>query len=415
MRNQIFQLSALLASLAILGIGNGLQGTLIGLRAGVEGIETDTLGIIMSAYFIGYISGSIYIPRLVESVGHIRTFAAMASVISAIALLYILVISPTMWFLFRLANGFCYAGLVLVAESWISSHSDKQNRGFILSIYSFIVMAAWATGQLLLNIAPPKGFELFLLVSILLSLSLVPVTLSRVSRPGDVSATRMKFKRLFQLSPTGFIGTFIAGIVFNGFIALGPRYGQELSLSTTQISHFMFMVMLAGALFQPMLGWLSDRIDRRKVIFTSSSIAAVCSLILATQLIPINKFSIYSLIFLFGGFLIPIYVVCIAHINDHAKDHERIAITGGMILIYGVGSALGPIVAGFFMEFLGSNGLFWFTGSILSLFSMLALFRYFQRPPVDEDEKDSFVALPRTTHVIANLEEATDLNSNQKN
>lgn len=200
-RGGLVQIWALLAGTAFLVLGNGLQGTLIGVRAGIEGMDEVTIGVVMSAYFVGFVAGSMYVPKLVHGVGHIRTFAALASIDSAVALAFAIFVSPAAWIALRAVHGACYAGLIIVVESWLNAAAERHDRGRLLAVYSIVLYAAWAGGQPLIDVAPATGFLLFCLVSICMSLALVPITLTRADVPGVVDATRFNLKRLWSVSP----------------------------------------------------------------------------------------------------------------------------------------------------------------------------------------------------------------------
>lgn len=278
--NSIF---ALLLGVAILNLGSGLQGTLIAVRAGLEGMPQESIGLMMAAFFFGYALGSVLTVRVVIEVGHIRTFAALASISSAVALIHVLSVSPQLWILLRGIHGFCYAGLILVVESWLNTSANALNRGKILGLYGVVLMLSGAVAQLLLNVASTEGFELFCIVSVLLSLALVPITLGCQKSPELGPTSRLHPITLLQTSPVGVIGLVVAGICYGSFLGLGPTYAQLIGLAEGEISVFVALVLLGAFFFQFPLGWLSDRFDRRLVILTASLVSIWGSLNLANS------------------------------------------------------------------------------------------------------------------------------------
>ena len=243
----MLSLSALLSGVAILVLGNGLQGTLLGVRAGIEGMAAETIGLIMSAYFVGFAVACFVVPPLVERVGHIRTFAALASIASAVALAHAIFVTAGVWILLRIAQGACYAGLIMVIESWLNASTSRRHRGRVLATYSVVLYAAWALSQPMLSVAPPSDFVLFCIVSICLSLALVPITLMGSGGPGFVTASRTGLRRLYQISPLGLVGALAVGAVTGALLGMGPTFAQNNGLSDFGISAFMGLT-IGGAL-----------------------------------------------------------------------------------------------------------------------------------------------------------------------
>ena len=394
----LLSLSALLLGVAVLVLGNGLQGTLLGVRAGTEGMAADTIGLIMSAYFVGYAVGSFLAPPLVERVGHIRTFAALASIASAIALAHAMFVDPAAWTLLRVAHGACYAGLIMVVESWINASTDQRYRGRVLATYSVVLYAAWALSQPLLNLAPPTGFVLFCIVSICLSLALVPIALMRAGGPGVIAASRRGLGRLYEISPVGVAGALVVGLVTGALWGMGPTFAQRIGLSDAGISAFMGLTMLGALALQWPLGWLSDYVGRRPVMLGACLAAGTASLALVWGVERPSSPLLYALSFLFGGFSITMYSLAIAHVNDHIEADELIAAASGLVLVYGVGAALGPFSASLAMGCLGPSGLFLFTATILFGFVGFDIYRMLRRGPVPRAVRETFVGVPSTTH-----------------
>ncbi len=400
----ILHIWALLFSSVVLVLGNGLQGTLLGVRAGIEGMPEKNIGFMMSAYFMGYLFGSLYSPRLIARVGHIRTFAAFASLVSAVSLAHVLVIGPISWTILRAIHGACYAGLVLVIESWLNGNTESEYRGRVLAIYGVVVMAAWTASQSLLSIADPSGFELFCLVSILLSFALVPVTLANVTTPSVIETKRTGIRQLYQISPIGVVGVFSVGFTFSAFSGLGPTFAQAIGLGREGISAFMGVTLSGALALQWPIGWLSDKIDRRWVIIVGSGLTAVVAfaLVLSTNQALVG---LSTLAFLFGGLSIPIYSLCIAHTNDLISERQLLPAASTLLLVFGAGSVLGPLLAGYGMNHFGPGALFAVISIIEAAFIPFGLYYVRVRPPVPEAAKEKYVYVPRTTHVILRMDE----------
>ncbi len=381
---------ALLASVALLVLGNGLQQTLIGLRAGVEGYTEETVGVMMSAYFVGFVLASIHAPRVIQQVGHIRAFAAFASAVSAIALCFAIFVSPTVWIVLRMLQGACYAGMIIVVESWLNASAEASWRGRVLAIYSIVMYASWAISQPMVALAPVSGFVLFAVVSICLSLSLVPITLSRAGDPGVVLATRVGIRRLLAISPMALSGAFVMGVSVGAFFGMGPVASQQSGFSDAGTGTILAAALIGALAFQWPLGWLSDLMDRRLIILGSSMAGAVVSGLFAATLASGGEFSTILLAFLLGGTLMPLYSICLAEVNDRIDESELIAAASAFVLVYGVGSAV---------------GLFVFMTAVLGLFAAFDALRIRQREKTDASAKQSYVATPSTSHAVLPLHE----------
>lgn len=394
--------AALLLAVALLVLGNGLQATIVGVRGSMEAMSQETIGLIMSAYFVGFIFGSVYIPGLIQEVGHIRTFAALAAIASAAALGFVIFVGPVLWVLLRAVTGACFAGMVIVTESWLNAGTTRSQRGRVLAAYSLVFYAAWAGSQLLLNVASVDGFVLFALVSVLFSLSLVPITLTRTGVPGVVEADRANLKRLHEISPLGLIGAFALGLSVGAFWGMGPTFGQRIGLTEAEISIFLMLAVIGALMLQWPFGWISDLVDRRWVILAACSVGAVCAggLTLTWDTRPL---AFYLLVLLLGGFAMPVYSLCVAHVNDQIETGEVVAAASGLILVYGLGSAFGPFAASLLMGQFGPGGLFAFMSAVLGLFAVYGLWRIGVSAAPDKVHKESYVPVPQTSHAVLPL------------
>lgn len=412
----IAPISALLISLFLAALGNGLQGTLVAVRAGLENLNEETIGIIMSSYFVGYMFGAVIVPNYVERVGHIRTFAAMASIASAATLSHVLIIEPISWAFFRAVNGFCIAGLALVIESWLNGHAVTENRGQILSIYGLVVVAAIGLGQLLLNIADPGRFFLFCIVSIIISLSLVPVSLTHSVAPTIIGSSHFNLPRLLKLTPLGVIGTMITGMTMSAYLGMGPTYAQKTGLNTAGISVFMTAIMTGTLVLHWPIGRISDRVDRRVVIaLVALANGMVCLCFVGWTISAYGV--LLPLAFLLGGFGQPLYALCVAHANDNISTNEILSTTSSLLLVFSFGSSFGPFFASLIMGQTGPKGLFIFLGLLYLLLLLLTLYHIKQYPKVTQEgwQRGFVSTYTRTPSGVQsdaeneNVEDSTDL------
>jgi MFS family permease len=357
----------------------------------------------MSSHYLGFILGSILGLRIVARVGHIRTFAVMAAMGSCATVLHALFLAPGPWIVFRVLTGFSYAGMCVVVESWLNHRAQNDDRGTILSLYMGATLATSAVGQLLLNIWPPGGFEPFILVSMIVSLSLIPVALTTNPAPPIEHAPPMSLGALYRASPVGVVGCFATGLLYSSAGALGAVFAQSIGMNTFEISLFMMLMVLGSMVSLWPLGRLSDRMDRRivaaacffvvtglgsAIVVASNAEATVLLLVLAT---------------LYGAAALPIYGVVVAHANDKLTGEQYVPASSTLLLCYGLGAVFGPVTASQAMVLLGPGGLFVFLAGIGALAGLFVIWRIAQRAPVEAADKGTFVATPTTTSVAMNL------------
>lgn len=367
---------ALLVGIALLMLGTGLQGSLLGLRASLEGFSTTTVGIVMSSYYLGYLLGSMRAPRLVSSVGHIRVFAAFASIASSTVLLHSLLIEPFGWTLIRIVSGFCMAGLFVVAESWLNEGATNETRGSLLSIYMVVVYGGMGAGQLLLNAADPGGFELFIITSVLVSVALVPAALSVRSAPVVPSPSHVTLGQVFRAAPLGVVGSVLAGTASGALFGVGVVYARLAGLTLGQTSVFMLVAILGGAALQWPVGVVSDRVDRRTVIVVVAAAAAAVCLVGTTG--PHGSV-LLVVVGALGALSMPLYPLCNAHANDYIDADARVGAGGRLVLASGLGAIAGPFLASSAMESLGEAGFFWFLALVHVLVAAYAAWRISRR------------------------------------
>lgn len=389
---------ALLVGVALLMLGTGLQGSLLGIRASIEGFGTATTGVIMSSYYLGYLIGSTQAPRLVATVGHIRVFAAFASVASSAVLLHAIVVAPAGWVVLRIASGFCLAGLYVVAESWLNDAATNETRGSLLSIYMMVVSGGMGVGQLLLNVADPGGFELFVITSVLVSLALVPAALSVRANPRLLQPEHVSLRQVFTSAPLGVVGVVFAGAASGALFGVGVIYAQLVGLTFGQTAAFMLAAIAGGAVFQWPIGAISDRTDRRRVISLTAALAAGACAFGTTG--P-DGVALLITIGLVGGFSLPLYALLNAHTNDWIDPEQMVGAGSRLVLACGIGAITGPFLAALAMELTGESGFFWFLAAVHVGVAGYAAWRLTRRPPVPVDEQSHFASIPaRGTSVL---------------
>jgi MFS family permease len=391
-------LSSLLLAAAILFAGNGLQGTLLAVRGKLEAFPVGLIGLLMSAYFGGFILGCRFNPLFIKSVGHIRTFVALASIASAATLVHPLYVDVFAWAALRAVSGFCFAGLVMILESWINERAQNANRGRVLSVYRIVDLGATLVGNALLATADPEGFQLFALVSILVSIALAPVALTRIEAPRPINTARLDIRKLYRVSPAAAVGAPLVGLANAAFWAVGPVFAQASGFDQEGIALFMSAVIVGAAVFQWPLGWLSDRIDRRYVMLGGALLCVAASLALA-EFGPTSAEALAALGFFVGAFMIPMFGLTAAHANDHAAPEEAVATNGGLLLLHGCGSVVGATLGASVMSAFGPPALFQYIAVVYFIFGTVCLYRIARRPaPVAG--KTPFAPVPRTASPV---------------
>ncbi len=393
---------ALLFGMFLLQIGNGLQGTVLGVRGEAEEFSAATLGIVMSAYFVGFLGGTQVTPWLLRRVGHVRVFAALASLVSAAFILFAAVVDPIAWTLLRLLVGFCFSGIYVVAESWLNDGATNETRGQTISAYVSAQMMGIVLAQALLNVSDPGGYDLFVIMSVLVSVSFAPILLSSSPVPTFETARRMSLRQLIETSPLGCFGMFLLGTVFACLFGMGSVYAAAIDLSTVEISIFIGMIYVGGMVFQIPIGWASDRMDRRVLIAVVTAVGAVSAF-----LAPVMSGSFLLLTamgFVIGGMANPLYSLLVAYVNDFLDHEDMASASGGLILINGVGAMGAPILVGYVMDEIGANGFFWFMGTALTITAAYAFYRMTQRPAVPVDETGPMVPMtPVASPVVSDV------------
>ena len=368
---------ALLLGMMLLMVGNGLQGTLLGVRGGIEGFSTFNMSIVMSAYFAGFLGGSRLAPKMIRRVGHVRVFAALASFISAILILYPAFAHPVAWVLGRVVIGFCFSGVYVTAESWLNNSADNTNRGKTLSVYMIVQMFGIVCAQVLLVMGDAGGYALFIVASVLVSISFAPILLSISPTPAFETTKPMPLKTLIETSPLGCFGMFLLGGVFSAQFGMSAVYGMAAGLTIVQISMFVSSIYVGALLMQYPIGWFSDYIDRRVVILIVAAVGGVMSLV---GFLFDHYFGVLLVAaFVIGGTSNPLYSLLIAYTSDYLEADNMAAASGGLIFINGMGAIMGPLVTGWMMDIFGTQAFFMVIAVLMLTLTGYAGYRMTQR------------------------------------
>lgn len=351
----IIPIGALLFGIALLLLGNGLLNTLLAVRGSMEGYNDSLMGIIMSGYFVGFFLGTFIAIPLISRIGYIRTFAFCAALISCSALLHVLFVNPYFWLLLRIITGTLLVILYTVVESWLTRHTPTEHRGRVFAVYMVVNLGALTLAQQLLRLDTPLSFTLFAIAAMLISAGLAPVAITRLTQPTISSTERLKFKTLYSIAPVAVIGSLFSGLTMGAFWGMSPIYAVRLGLDVSGVATFMSCAILGGALCQYPMGRYSDKHDRRKVLAVVSFAGSIAALILVFS--GYFAFFLYLAIAIYGGLAFSVYPVVIAHLVDQLKSEDNLAGVSGLLLLYGIGAALGPALSGQLMHFFGYQAL----------------------------------------------------------
>ena len=398
---------ALFAGFAILITAHGFQGNLLGVRAVLEEFNYLSTGLLMSGYFVGYFVGANLSPQLVSRVGHIRVFAAFASMASLSSLIHIVFVDPIVWIFARFLTGFSMIGIFIIVESWLNDRATNKNRGQLLSAYMMVIYFGLALGMLLLNISKPEAYEPFILVSVLLSVALVPILLTKRPAPKFKKIETISILELYKISPLGSLSSFFTGIIHAAFFSLISVYATIAKFTLFETSILLFVATIAGVLGQGPIGYFSDIFDRRRVIVITtfgSSLLALIAILTSNDPIQniyyMDEFAFRKIIFfiavgLYTSLCLPLFSLNLAHTNDFVPKSKFVAAGGGLQLIFGVGAISGPILCAIFMEWFGLNGLFVFLIIAHSIIGIFGLYRMKVRETV-ENPDSTFTPVPAT-------------------
>ena len=412
---------ALFTGIGIILLANGLQGNLMGVRSVIENFSSLSTGIIMSGYFIGYFVGSNLTPNMVSRVGHIRVFAAFASTASLSILIIATYVNPIVWTLGRFLTGLSLVSCYIVAESWLNDRANNRTRGKLLSVYMIINYFGLACGALLLNFDDPTSFKPFILVSILLSIALVPILLTKRPAPKFKKIGTLSLVELYKISPLGTVSSFCTGAIYSALFAMFAVYATKINFTLFEISILLFLTTIAGAFFQAPVGYLSDKYNRRVIIVLCNLFSAVFCLVLIFisgdklfnlnalhLLLNINIFQDFNLltyagssklyffiiITVYAGITLCIFSLNLAHTNDFVPKEKFVAAGGGLQLVFGLGAMGGPLLCSIVMDILGPNGYFVYLIIFHIIIGLFGIYRMAIRQVI-ENPDNTFTPLPR--------------------
>ena len=391
---------ALLLGLTLLMLGNGLQGTLLGVRGEIEGFSTFEMSIVMSAYFAGFLGGSRLAPEMIRRVGHVRVFAALGSFISAVLILYPTWANPWAWTVERMIIGFCFSGVYVTAESWLNNAASNENRGKALALYTLVQVIGIMAAQGILLLGDPAGFVLFIVPSVLVSISFAPILLSVSPTPAFGTTRPMSLVELYRISPLSIVGVFLIGGAFSAQFGMAAVFGSQAGLSLPQISLFITMFYVGALVAIYPLGWISDRMDRRLLIALEAIVGGIGGLIGFAFGGSYGAMLVAALVI--GGMTNPLYSLLLAYLNDILDQDQMAAGSAGMLFVNGLGAIGGPLLTGWAMTLFGPAGFFLFIALLLLATAGYAFYRMTRRPSlVSVDDSASFAPVLMSATPVA--------------
>ncbi|KAB7627226.1 MFS transporter [Alkalilimnicola sp. S0819] len=393
---------ALLLSVAILLVGSGLLGTLLAVRMGVEDFPTEVIGVVMACYSVGFVLATFWFPRVIQKVGHIRSFAVLAAIAAGSTLVYPIVLDPLAWGLMRVIFGFSLAGMYIVTESWLNDRTPKERRGQLLAVYAITTNAALGGGQFLLGAWDIRGFELFSLAAFLFALALVPVALTRARSPELHETRPISLKALYAISPLGAAGSLTSGLFNGSFMAMGPVFAQGVGFSVNQVASLMGATILGGLVLQYPIGRASDRYDRFRTIIAVALAVVLVSVAIAL-LVHAGPLVIIVLAALWGGLAFTIYPLSVALANDFMSREELVGAGAALLMVHGIGMIIGPIAAAALMSKVGAAGLFWGIAAAGVFLTLVAVYRNQVGEHVSLEEQTDYLAVPDTTPIAGTV------------
>ena len=404
---------ALFLGYGIIILAHGFQGNLLGIRAVIENFNIIATGALMSGYFVGYFVGANVVPNLVGKVGHIRVFAAFASTASLSILLHSLIVDPYVWILGRFITGFSIISIFVVVESWLNDRATNKTRGKVLSVYMIITFIGIGLGVLLLNFNNPKNYEPFILVSLLLSVALVPILLTKRKPPTFKKISYIKIKELYKISPLGTFSMFCTGFIHPVIFTLGAVYGALMNFSILEISMYLFLITISGAIFQWPIGYLSDRFGRRIILIITTLIGSILSILcffsvsespdfinlskdwkIILQHVTNHRMLFYIFISLYAGMCLPLFSLNLAYVNDFLPKEKFVSAGAGMQIIFGLSAMVAPFLCSFFMKNFGPNGLFIYLFIFHVAIGLFGIYRMTRRSTT-ENPDNTFTPMPR--------------------
>ena len=394
---------ALFLGMSLIMLAYGFQGSLLGVRAVQEDFSLTSTGFMMSGYFVGYFLGAKYITTIISRVGHIRSFAAFASFASVAILAHSIVINPVTWFLFRVITGLSMASIYTIAESWLNDRSSNKNRGSVLSIYMIILYGSMGFGMFFLNFSAPENFEPFILISLLMSVALIPILMTKRKAPSFKKILPMKLKELYNTSPLGMVSALLYGIIQSALFSLLAVYATSMNFTILEISIATFLLAISGAISQWPIGKLSDIFDRRRVIVYSTFAAgmfAICAIFASGQMylpdgLSTSKTWFYLFLILFSFVSLPMFAIILAHTNDYIPKEKFVVAGAGLQFVFGMGAMTGPLLCSIFMNIVGLNGFWIFLAIFHCLIGAFGIHRMRVRETT-ENPDSQFTPMPES-------------------
>ena len=353
----MLRLTALLAGVALLLTGSGLLGTLLAVRGGEAGFGAGALGLVMSGYFAGFFLGTFFAPSLIGRIGHIRAFAFFAALAAIAVLLHPLWINPVGWGLLRVVTGIALVGLYTVIESWLNAEPDPRLRSRAFSLYMVVNLSALALGQVLLMLGDAGATSMFMFTAILVCAAMLPVTATRLRQPEVPSVPRLKLVRLYAMAPVATVAAGLSGLAMGAFWGLLPVYAGAIGLDGDGVALFMLTAIAGGALLQWPLGHISDGHDRRTGLVALCVAAAAIAVVASLPMVQLQTHVLFGLFFLYGGLAFSLYPFAVAHMLDYLPREDLLSGCSSLLLVHGVGAAIGPALAGAAMQGFGAPAL----------------------------------------------------------
>lgn len=392
MRATVIPIAALLISTFFMMVGVGLFGIVLPVRGSLEGWSIYEIGMLGTGYALAFTGGCLIAPRIVRRAGHVRAFASLAALLAILALLHALIVHPFIWVLLRGCSGFALAGAFMIIESWLNERVSNETRGFVFSLYMITSLGGMMTGQFIMPLSDPRLTTPFMICAMMFAAAVIPTAMSRQAHPQPLTEVRLNLRALFNLSPAAAIGVIMGGIMEGAWNNMAPVFGKSIGFSTFQIAALLIVTMAGGIMFQYPLGRVSDRLDRRLVMAGAGILCCVVA-VLAASLAPTTPIPVFVLVFLLGGLVYPIYSIAVAHANDHVDSTRFVQVSGGLLILYGIGTMFGPLLAASLMQWGGAHGIFLTLAGCSALLALYATLRLYRGKPVPVETQDDFSAI----------------------
>lgn len=388
-KNLLLPVAALLLGTLFLFLGNGLQGLLLPVRGTAEGYPTNILGFLGTSWASGFVLGCFFAPNVVKRIGHVRAFSVFTALIAIISLMTGVLIDPIWWVALRAVTGFATAGTSMIIESWLNERATNESRGVIFSLYIAITLVGVVGGQMMIPFGETSTTFFFMICGILYCVAMLPTLLSKAASPQPLKQVRLDLRDLYRNSPVSFLGILLIGTANGAFGTLGAVFGRQAGLSDSTVATMMSVAIFAGAVMQLPAGRISDRVDRRYVLAALAAVGALAGLLLFV-VEPSQVWIVMTLIAIYGAAANALYPIAVSHANDFATPEDFVKISGGLLLLYGIGTIIGPTIGGPVMTAAGPYGLFMITAAAHMLITAYAIVRSRRRAPVPVAERETF-------------------------